>query len=386
MVAPWDSLPAAKPDPIFALAMQARAAGPQAIDATLGVFVDDSGQTPLLPSVKAAMESFLPDYAEGNFSYTSLLGLPEYRDAVKKLVFGEESQHIACIATTGGSGALAINLRLLRLMRPDSKLCIGGPAWANHAPLCRNARIEPEEVSLICEHTVDVSALIDWISSNPDSAVLLQVSCSNPTGLDCSKGHWEEIVSACKKKNSIALLDFAYQGFASSPEEEAKVVQKFVENDVATLVCWSAAKNHGIYRLRAGAAFASTPNADICKQVEAQYSMLSRGLWSSAPAFGQQLVATVQNDFYDDWTKDLENIRSTLTEKRAVLKENLPSEFSVALSGNGLFARLPLTPQQIQTLRSEHTVFLLEDGRINIPGIAKHRLEAFCEKVNLVLG
>ena len=48
----WDAVPLAHPDPIFAIAEEARAAGSEAIDATIGVYIDEKGQTKLFPSVK----------------------------------------------------------------------------------------------------------------------------------------------------------------------------------------------------------------------------------------------------------------------------------------------------------------------------------------------
>ncbi|MCK5020214.1 MAG: aminotransferase class I/II-fold pyridoxal phosphate-dependent enzyme, partial [Candidatus Peribacteraceae bacterium] len=382
----WNMLPPAKPDPIFSISAEARAAGKEAIDATIGVYINEEGDTKLFPSVKNAMQIILKEYSESSTTYTPLLGIPEYRNAVTELVLPNSNTPVACIATTGGTGSLAINLRLLKLLNPEIQVCIPTPAWTNYVPLCHSANISFQEVSVLSDCIIDHQIIIELIKKTSEPcAILLQAGCTNPTGIDLTEMQWKEIIPILSECGSTVILDFAYQGFANDPKTDAKPAKILMEAGIPTLISWSASKNHSLYRFRTGLALANIPNENMCEKIEMNYSMLSRGLWSTAPALGQQIVAETQLNYKQEWINDLKHVRKVLEQKRSILRDNLPHSFQSQLNGNGLFAVLPLDVDKIHSLRKEHKVFILDDGRINIAGVPAERLIEFCEKVSSVI-
>ena len=382
----WNSLSPAHPDPMFSIAAQARAAGPEAIDATIGVYVDEEGDTKLFPSVRTAMQTILHGYVQSSSTYPPLLGIPEYRHAVTDLIFPDDQTPVASIATTGGTGALAINLRLLLLLNPKMQLCIPSPGWANYAPLCRMAGISFQEVPVLEQNTMNHHAIMEWVKKTPGPCtVLLQAGCTNPTGIDLTETQWKELIPVLQEHECAVLLDFAYQGFGDEPEKDAQPAHALRKAGILTLIAWSASKNHSLYRYRTGMALTSVPDEETHAIVETNYSMLSRGLWSAAPVFGQHVVIQTQSAQKKEWLQDIAHVRGVLEQKRSVLRENLPDSFQSPLNGRGLFAMLPLTHDQILDLRSKHNVFVLDDGRVNIAGIPERRLKEFCEKVHAVL-
>jgi aspartate/tyrosine/aromatic aminotransferase len=214
--------------------------------------------------------------------------------------------------------------------------------------------------------------------------VLLQGGCHNPTGLDLSESQWGELVDILQKKNAIAILDFAYQGFSKGIAEDAFSARLFAKSSVPTLVAWSASKNHSIYGERVGMACAIVPDEKTKKEVETHYMTITRSLHSAAAAFGQSIVARVQQAHRDVWLKDLEQVRNTLTQKRELLGKYLPQDLQESTHGHGMFAMLPLSKNDIEKLRTEHKVFLTDDGRINIAGIPLKRMGELCEKIHAV--
>lgn len=384
MVKRWSAFPQAKPDPIFAIAAQARAAGPEAIDTTIGIYVKD-GRVPLFPSVASAMSEVTATYGSESFSYPPLLGLPEFRTCVIGMLFGKYKGPIASIAATGGTGALALNLRMLRLLQPNGMLIIPSPSWANHPPLCSAAGIPFEEVPAIIDGSVDIEVIIECIKKQQQPcAVLFQAGCHNPTGIDLTIDQWKQLLPVLQAYDVAVLLDLAYQGFADGPDEDVQSLHALIDANITCLVAWSAAKNHSIYSLRTGLCAIAVPDEETKRVVEEQYSTLTRGLWSTAPITGQQVVACTQNRHRKEWEHDLAVVRSTLQQKRTTLQKYLPAGFHASLEGKGLFAMLPLQKELILRLRNKHKVFLLDDGRINIAGIADERIEEFCKKVSAV--
>ncbi|NOS66851.1 MAG: aminotransferase class I/II-fold pyridoxal phosphate-dependent enzyme [Candidatus Peribacteraceae bacterium] len=376
------TLPASKPDPIFAAAKAAKAAGPQAINGTIGVYMDEDGKPMVFPSVRSALEDIAKELTRRSYSYPALTGLAEYRTSVHHLLFGDSAPLIASIASTGGTGGVSLNIRLAKLMDPAITLILPTPAWANHAPLCRSAGITTVEVPYLEDGLPSVRGVMDALQRTAGNCcVLLQVGCHNPLGLDLSTAQWNEVLAAMAKKRAIAILDFAYQGFGGTPDEDAAPVRLFAQSDVLTLITWSASKNHSIYSERTGLACAVVPDEKTRIEVEAHYSTLTRGIHSAAATFGQSVVARVQSTHRDQWLKDVAGAREMLEKKRAVLKETLPASFRKAIDGHGMFAMLPLSEEQVDRLATDEKVFMTRDGRINIAGIPLKRMEELAEKI-----
>ncbi len=381
---PLATLAAPTPDAIFAIAAAAKAAGPQAINGTVGIYMDEDGKPMMLPSVRNAMEDVRNILATRSYSYPPLTGLPEFRACVHTLIAGKDDPRIASIATTGGTGAVALNLRLAKLLQKDPTVIFPSPTWANHKQLCDEAGMRVIDCAFLKNGRASADGILDALKKTPAPAVvLLHAGCHNPTGLDLDRTQWETLLPALRDAGAVALMDFAYQGFASTPEKDAWPVRRAVELGVTTLVCWSASKNHSIYSERVGLAAAFAPDDEAKKKIEGHYMVLTRKIHSAAATFGQSVVAQVQSHHRDAWLKDLEEARATMEKKRRMLLDAVP-DFAAALSGFGMFAVLPLTPQQIERLKTEHLVFLTGDGRINIAGIPLSRIEELAQKIATV--
>lgn len=388
MPSPFSRLPVPKPDPLFAIAAEAEAAGAEAINGTLGIFMDEEGKPLVFPSVIQIL-AHLEKHLQGfNYSYPLLTGLPKYRDAVTKLICQDDREVIASIASTGGTGALAINLRLMKMIlgEGNNDVLLPSPAWGNHPPVCKWAGFNVVETPYIHEGKASVDGVIETVKKcEKPFGILLQVGCHNPTGLDFDREQWADLLDALQKKECVVLLDFAYQGFKNEPEADAEPIRMCRERNLTTLVTWSASKNHSIYGLRTGLAAAFVKDATEKKTVEGTYSGISRGLHSAAPTFGQAIVALVQARCEDAWRSDLRDARAIMKRKRELMLEHLPNSFHHSLSGYGMFAMLPLTVDQVNKLKHDHKVFLLLDGRINIGGIPEAKIKDLCEKIVAVL-
>ena len=382
MPASFRTLPPSAPDPIFAIAAEAKAAGPTAIDGTIGVFLNEDGHTFLFPSVAQAVRDVAARLPARSFSYPPLLGLPEYREAVGRLLLSDQWTDLASIAATGGTGAVALNLRLAKLMDASMTLLLPVPAWANHPRLCKASNLTTIDVPYLENGQPTTQGIIDALEKTSGSvAVLLQAGCHNPTGLDFTTEQWMELRDAMKKREAVAVFDLAYQGFGAEPKDDAASFRMFADAGITALIAWSASKNHAVYCERTGLAAAYVPDVHARKEVEAHYMLLTRAYHSAAATVGQQIVARTQLTYGDEWLNDMRAARETLTHKRELLKKNIPESMRKAINGRGMFAVLPLTPAQITLLKAEHKVFMTSDGRINIAGIPLARMEELGRKL-----
>jgi aromatic-amino-acid transaminase len=350
--------------------------------------MDEDGQTTLLPSVKLAIADVADQLKNQRFGYPPLLGIPAFRSSVERLIFGEKHPYtVASIASTGGTGALAINLRLMAMMLKSKRILLPSPAWANHPPPCIAAGLTVLEFPYLDNSVPTVQPLINQIKAEKgDVGLLLQAGSHNPTGIDLTDEQWAELVKAIKEKgNCIVLLDCAYQGLKHGVEEDVAMLHLFLRENILTLVTWSAAKNHSIYALRPGLACAVVPDAKTKSTVEGHYSRITRSIHSASSTVGQLVVARVQEHYKEAWLGDLKQVRTTLARKRKAMIELIPAACKAAMRGFGMFAMLPLTTEQILKLKNEHKVFMTLDGRINIAGIPDARIGEFCEKVGKVI-
>ena len=374
-----------KPDPIFAISKQAQECGPEAIDATIGVCMDEQSSPLVFSTVREAEEKRVREMQSGDFSYPPILGLERYRHAVQSLILGasQADTAFASFSAAGGQGALHMNLNLLKRMMPDVSLILPVPAWGNHYDLLRGARIPTVEAATLDQGKPATDAIVRTLqSTSGEVAVLLQVSGHNPTGLDFTSEQWNELTDAMERKNAVAFLDCAYQGLTDDPESDALVPRLFARRDIATLISWSASKNHSMYGYRTGLAGAMVKSDEMKRLIEGHYSDISGELQSAAPSPGQAIVSIVQERLKEEWLCELESVRTLIARKRSDLIQLLATEeFSTALQGKGLFAKLPLDFSQLERLRNEKKVFLLDDGRINIAGVPFSRIGELAEKI-----
>jgi len=309
--------------------------------------------------------------------------VPAFRETATRLIFGNETDTVASIAATGGTGAMALHLKLLQLLG-ITNVVLPVPTWPNHPRLLKGFGCSVIEVPYLA----DGKPMIDGIrkalaQAKEPVALLLQAGCHNPTGMTFSAEQWESIATLLSSGKHIVLLDFAYQGLAHEPEEDTAPVAIFRKAGVPLLVAWSASKNHSVYGLRTGLACAVADDATQKAELDRHFMILTRELHSAASVAGQHIVAIVQQRFAREWRSEIAALRSLLQRKRALLIEAFPL-WSSAFAGEGMFAVLPLASEAIIALKKEKA-FLTNDGRINIAGIPLAKMEEFIAKLKSVI-
>jgi aspartate/tyrosine/aromatic aminotransferase len=371
------------PDPIFAVAALARLAGSDAIDASIGELRDEDGGPFFLPSVQQSLVQWERETVPGagGFPLPPLLGLPAFRDAVRCLAVGEEVP-VASIATTGGTGALAIHCKLLRQLS-IKRVILPVPTWPAHLRLLEGAGMDTITVPFTADDA-GVDAVLETLTRvKESSAVLLQISGHNPSGWTWSRTQWQRLADGLSGASHVVLLDCAYQGLAQGVREDVEAVRILRAADVPVLLAWSASKNHTIYGLRTGLACALISSEEERERTEGHFARCTRELCSAAPTPGQHIVTVVQRDLRPRWEEELSDVRALLQRKRSLLLEAFP-DWSAHLQGVGFFTLLPLDAAAVLRLR-ERSVFLTDDGRVNLGGIPLRRMDAFVDAIRGVV-
>jgi len=357
------------------------------IDLGVGVYKDESGNTPVMKAVKEAEALLLA--AQKTKSYVGQQGDAEFLNLVSQLVFGQSGRGLVSIQAVGGTGALRLGADLLR-ESGAKRVLLPRPCWPNHPSIMRAARIEPVDVPFfqIAHQRIDIDALISAFAKlEPGDAVLLQACCHNPLGADFSMPEWLEIADALTARGLIPFLDCAYQGFGDGIDEDVAGLRALIERVPEAVVAVSQAKSFGIYRERVGALFVKTAERARAA-VQSNIFAIARANYSMPPDHGASVVRTILSDaaLTKNWRDELDHIRAHIKGTRAALAAERVNSLPMHLiaSQKGMFSTLPLDEAQVTALREQHGIYMTDAARINVAGLRKADIPRFVEALKAV--
>lgn len=395
----FDRLETAPPDPILGLEEAfKRDPNPAKINLAAGVYRDETGNTPVFRAVKRAEADILE--TEISKTYLGMAGLPEFTAAVQLLVFGMGSEiarerRATTVQAPGGTAALRVAADFIRKASPSSTVWVSQPTWPNHPPLFRNAGLAVDTYPYFDaeRNCVDFGALIGGLERiNQGDVVLLHGSCHNPTGADLSLDEWAQVAALLERKGAVPLIDFAYQGFGRGLEEDAAGVRLLAGRLPEMLIASSYSKNFGLYNERTGALTVVTRAPAASDAALSQLKIVIRGNYSNPPAHGAKIVNTILNspDLRAEWEVELASVRNRIHELRREFVEGLHArgvsrDFSCIEDQNGMFSYTGLSKDQVARLRSEHSIYIIDSGRINVAGLTRTNLPVVCQAIASVL-
>jgi len=396
----FKTLEMAPPDPIFHLNEAfAQDPNPNKINLSVGVYKDAEGNTPILDSVRSAEERLLN--TETTKSYVGIPGSREYAEAVQALLFGSEHEVIASkramtAHTPGGTGALRVAGDLLKRICPQARVWVSQPTWANHGNVFRAAGLAVGTYPYYdaATHGLTLDRMLAALHDIPEGdVVLLHGCCHNPTGIDPTPDQWVQIADALAERALVPLVDFAYQGLAEGIREDAAGILALCRPGRELLIANSFSKNFGLYNERVGALTVVTSSQEAAEATFSHMKGCIRANYSNPPAHGAAIVTTVLNDpqLCAQWEAEVEVMRNRINHMRHMFAETLAAkglqrDFAFIKQQRGMFSFSGLSPEQVNLLRKEHSIYMLGSGRINVAGMTKDRMDALCQAIAGVLG
>ena len=395
----FGSLNALPEDPILGLLAKFREdTNPQKIDLGVGVYKDEAGHTAILDCVKKAEQHRLA--TEDTKVYIGPTGSPQFNEEMSKLIFGREHKVLIenrsrTVSTPGGTGALRVAGEFIKSCKPGATIWVSNPTWANHTGLFKAAGLNVKTYPYYdyenkCLDFDGMLAALKEVAA--DDVVLLHACCHNPSGMDLSQEQWQHVVEVAKSVGFTPLIDMAYQGFGEGLNEDAYGLRLMAENVKQMVVCSSCSKNFGLYRERIGACtiIGETPSvADIAFSV-----LLAdvRVIYSMPPAHGAAIVETIlaSEELREQWYVELKEMRDRINGNRQLivdkLKENgVTRDFSFITRQKGMFSFLGITPEQVQQLQDEYSIYMVGSSRMSIAGIANSNVDYLASSIAKVL-
>jgi aspartate/tyrosine/aromatic aminotransferase len=396
---PLRSLTPAPPDPILGLTETYRA-DPRSnkVNLAVGVYVDDTGVTPVIPSVLEAERRLLEKSVSKG--YLPIDGRPGFKAAVRDMVFGPDHEIVtsgrsATAQTPGGTGALRVAADFLLQAGASRAIWLSEPTWPNHPQLFSLAGFTLNTYPYLDEsgRAVDVGRMLNSLrSAAPGDVLLLHGSCHNPSGVDPDAETWAAIADVVMERELIPVVDFAYQGFGFGLREDADWLTGLARPGLEFLVCSSFSKNFALYNERVGALTVVAADSARAASALSHIKIAIRSNYSNPPAHGGDIVETILGDaaLRAQWEQDLAVMRNRILGNRAALVEALvaagvPGNWEPIRRQRGMFALLGLSADQVARLRDEFGVYVVGKGRINVAGLRPSNLDHVVAAVKAVI-
>lgn len=395
----FETLKPLPPDAILGIMTLFRAdPNPGKIDLSVGVYQDEQGRTPVLPSVKKAEQAILA--AQDSKTYVSIAGNAAFNKGIEEVIYGKDhpalkAGRISTVQTPGGSGGLSVAGHLLARAKPNARCYVSDPSWPNHQPLLKVAGLTLDTYPYYdyAKHRVDFEPMMAKLEkASAGELVLIHGCCHNPCGADLSKEQWEELTKLCERRGLVPFIDLAYQGLAEGLDEDAFGVRLMAARLPEVVVVSSSSKNLGLYRERVGAASVVSANAEAAKLAAANAANVARGIYSMPPDHGAAIVGYILNspELRAQWIKELAEMRARINGLRTLLVSKLAArktsmDFSFIAQERGMFSFLGITKEQVIRLREEFHIYMVESSRVNIAGINNANVDRIADSIAAVL-
>lgn len=368
---------------------------PEKIDLGVGVYRNAAGETPILNTVKKAERHLVE--TQTTKSYISTAGEPTFNAAMQAMTFAGAvtDDRLVTIQTPGGSGSLRVAAGMLLRAKDAVTVWVSEPTWANHVPLLGGAGLQLKSYPYYDtkRHVIEIDAMLETLRGAPKGdVVLLHACCHNPTGLDPTEADWQAIVEVIGERELLPFIDIAYQGFARGIADDNYVIRELARRVPEMIVSNSCSKNFGLYRDRVGSLSqlcADTATRDI---VSSQVNSYVRTLYSLPPDHGAAVVSKILNDseLRAEWLDEVKEMRHRLQSMRTLLTdalvEKMPDhDFSHLVRANGMFSYLGATPEQVERLKREFGIYLVNTSRINVAGITGDNVGYLSDAIAAVL-
>ena len=386
-------------DPIFALVDAFNAdPRPVKVNLSIGIYFDEQGRLPVLPSVMQAEARILA--AGGPKGYLPMEGDAACRAEVAKLLLGASHPaitegRIASIQTVGSSGGLKVGADFLKTWLPEAQVWVSDPTWDNHRSMFEGSGFvvntypyhDPASGGLRFEAMLGALRALP-----PRSIVLLHACCHNPTGVDLSPAQWDALIPVLRERALLPYLDLAYQGFGDGMDEDAYAVRALASAGLTFFVANSFSKSMSVYGERCGALTAVCASAAEAALVMGQLRFTVRRIYSSPGIHAGKIVAHVLGDadLRALWQAELAAMRERILAMRQALHARLVAllpgrDFGYLLSQRGMFSYTGLSAGQVDQLREQHAVYLLRSGRVCIAGLNTANVTRTAEAIAAVL-
>lgn len=370
------------------------------IDSTIGVLLDDEGKLVVLSSVMESISRLKPeDYA----AYAPILGLPAYREAVKRAVFLDEAPKncfVESCYTPGGTGAL--RNAVSAYTKPGDQILVSDWHWNPYnliaAELGRTVRTY---VMFDGEGKLNIASFAEnleqILKEQDETLIILNTPAHNPTGYTMTEEDWDGVLrTVCRftdKKIALAV-DTAYLDFSGDAGEYRFFLRKLtgLPENILPLIAFSASKGYTMYGMRCGALLCMARTAAVAQEFADVMSVECRATWSNGNRAAMTALAGILQDeeLFAKVKREREaHLRILRRRSGAFMEEAEKLGLATCPFDSGFFICVPCSdPDAVSERLQEENVFTVALGkgiRISAASNTEEQLRRMPAKIKAAL-
>jgi aspartate aminotransferase, mitochondrial len=148
----------------------------------------------------------------------------------------------------------------------------------------------------------------------------------------------------------------------------------------------------GLYGERVGLFSVLNDSPEQKLRTDSQIKILIRPMYSNPPISGPRIVAKILNDpkLVKQWHGEVKLMADRIITMRKSLRNHLENTFKSKKSWKhvtsqiGMFCFTGLTPEQVDRLAKEFSIYLTRDGRISVAGVTSKNVEYLAKSIHEV--
>jgi aromatic-amino-acid transaminase len=361
------------------------------LDLGAGVVRDGAGTVLSLPSVERTLREVSASRIQGG--YPSPLGDQKFRDCIRSFYLSDPANSLVdrsfAVQTIGAAQALRLAADCLSRLGLCPVVAVSEQTWGDHRRIIERAGLPVRSYPYLSAggEAIAFHAMCDALRElPPGAAVLLQVSCHNPTGHDLSEEQWHMVFRLCRERGLLPILDAAYTGFGTGIAGDLRPIQICIETGLDLLLVGSCCKTFSLYDSRIGALVAVTSDSESAKRLESQIRTEVQANHSSPPPLYAEVIAQILSDSVarSSWGDELEQARRMVEDRReclvaALARHSAPTSLLGIARQSGIFAWTGFTREQCAELRTRHAINLPSNGRVCVAAIPDREIERVAE-------
>lgn len=194
---------------------------------------------------------------------------------------------------------------------------------------------------------------------------------------------WKEMSYVLKNRNILIFFDMAYQGFGSGCfETDAFPVRHFIEEGHQVVFAQSYSKIMGLYSVRVGAVTFMVNSEEEKTSILDQLKHYALCMYGQPPVHGSRVVEEIFHspELKSEWEEELRMMHTRIHNMRQLLTKKLHDtgtsrDWKHLLMQKGMFFYSGLSVEQCEKLINDHSVYVIRNGRIAVPGINEQNVD-----------
>lgn len=214
----------------------------------------------------------------------------------------------------------------------------------------------------------------------------------NPTASDPTIEQWREMCDILKNRNILIFFDMAYQGFGSGCfETDAFPVRHFIEEGHQVVFAQSYSKNMGLYSVRVGGVTFMVNSEEEKSSVLSQLKHSALCMYGEPPIHGSRVVEEIfqSPELKTEWESEVKMMHGRIQMMRELLMTKLQDcgsnrDWSHLVKQKGMFFFSGLSVEQCERLINDHSIYVVKNGRMAVPGINEYNVDYLARCLHLV--